>query len=234
VLNLKAKFEKPVQIEQGDSFKVVLSKYGALALDKQENLSDLIGETPGDLDIENGIISFEDIELPIQILGFFSQDSNQWSWAWDNESIGFDDSLIQSARQMKAIGDEFNIPEFNSPVIYGDINACHALAMTAISILNLDGYYAVSEEGLDIFVAVESDLVKEDNSVAKFRNTFAIFQKNFKVYPKIAFESYTKLKGYTFKPHDDFAVAKIGESRIIVGFTERGNVTHIQMLLEED
>lgn len=234
MLNLKAKFEKPVQIEQGDSFKVVLSKYGALALDKQENLSDLIGETPGDLDIENGIISFEDIELPIQILGFFSQDSNQWSWAWDNESIGFDDSLIQSARQMKAIGDEFNIPEFNSPVIYGDINACHALAMTAISILNLDGYYAVSEEGLDIFVAVESDLVKEDNSVAKFRNTFAIFQKNFKVYPKIAFESYTKLKGYTFKPHDDFAVAKIGESRIIVGFTERGNVTHIQMLLEED
>ena len=37
--------EKPVEIEQGDSFKVLLSKYGALALDKQENLSELIGET---------------------------------------------------------------------------------------------------------------------------------------------------------------------------------------------
>ena len=107
MFNLKAKFERPVQIEEGDSFKVVLSKYGALALDKQENLADLIGETPGDLDIEKGIISFGDIELPIQILGFFSQDQSQWSWAWDNESIGFEDSLIQSARQMKAIGDAF-------------------------------------------------------------------------------------------------------------------------------
>ena len=34
------KIEKPVEIEQGDSFKVILSKYGALGLDKQENLSD--------------------------------------------------------------------------------------------------------------------------------------------------------------------------------------------------
>ena len=103
MFNLKAKFEKPVQIENGDSFKVILSKYGALALDKQENLSDLIGETPGELDIEKGIISFDDKQLPIQILGFFSQDSKQWSWAWDNEDIGFEDSLIQSARDRKSV-----------------------------------------------------------------------------------------------------------------------------------
>ncbi|MBQ7928218.1 MAG: hypothetical protein IJ287_05695 [Methanobrevibacter sp.] len=234
MFNLKAKFEKPIQIEDGDSFKVVLSKYGALALDKQENLSELIGEKIGDLDIEKGVISFDDMELPVQILGFFSQELNQWSWAWDNESVGFDDSLIQSACKMKSIGDEFDIPEFNSAVISADFNACHTLAMATIAVLNLDGYYAVSEEGLDIFVAIESDLVKENNSVQKFRDTFATFQKNFKVYPKIAFEGYTKLKGYGFKGHDDFSVAKIGESRIIVGFTERGNVTHIQMLLEED
>lgn len=231
---MKNKFEKPVEIENGDSFKVVLSKYGALALDKQENLSELIGETIGDLDIENGTISFGDVSLPIQIIGFFTEQLNQWSWAWDNESIGFDESLIQVANQMKAIGDEFDIPEFNSAVISADFNACHTLAMATISVLNMDGYYAVSEDGLDIFVAVQSDLIKQNNSVEKFRDTFATFQKNFKIYPKIAFESYTKLKGYTFKPHDDFAVAKIGESRIIVGFTERGNVTHIQMLLEED
>lgn len=234
MFNLKAKFEKPIQIEDGDNFKMVLSKYGALGLDKQDNLSEFVGERTGELDIERGVIAFGDTELPIQILGFFSEDLNQWSWAWDNESIGFDDSIIQSARQIKAIGDEFNIPEFNSPVISADITACHTMAMTAVSLLNLDGYYAVPEEGLAIFVAIESDLIEENNSVDKFRVIFATFQKNFKIYPRIAFEAYTKLKGYVYKPHDDFAVAKIGESRIIVGFTERGNVTHIQMLLEED
>ena len=233
MFNLKAKFEKPVQVEEGDSFKTVLSKYGALALDKQENLSELIGETVGDLDIEKGTISFGDITMPVQILGFHNQELKQWSWAWDNEDI-FGKDLIKSAIQMKAIGDEFDIPEFNTPVINADTNDCHALAMTSIAVLNMDAYYGVSEEGLDIYVAIESDLIKQNNSLQKFRDTFYTFQKNFKIYPKIAFESYTKLKGYGYKPHDDFAVAKIGESRIIVGFTERGNITRILMYDEEE
>ncbi len=224
--------EKPVAIEKEDSFKVILSKYGALGLDKQENLAELIGETVGDLDIEKEIISFDGIELPVQILGFFSQEFNQWSWAWDNEDI-FGKSLIKSSNEIKAIGDEFDVTEFNSPVIQTSFDACHALAMTATALLNMDGYYAVSEEGLEIFVAIKSDLIKENNSVKKFRDTFYTFQKNFNIYPRIAFESYTKLKGYGYKPHDDFALAKIGENRVMAGFTERGNVTRILIFGDE-
>lgn len=225
--------EKPVTIEKEDTFKVILSKYGALALDKQENLSDLIGETVGDLDIEKGFITFGDIKMPVQILGFYSQDLNQWSWGWDNEDI-FGKDLIKASSQIKAIGDEFDIIELSSPAIGLNYEACHSLAMVSTAILDYDAYYAVNEDGIDIFVAIDSDLIKEDNSLLKFRNTFYNFQKNFRIYPKIAFESYTKLKGYGFKPHDDFAVAKIGESRIIVGFTERGNITRILMYDEEE
>ena len=94
--------EKPVTIEEGDSFKILLSKYGALALDKQENLSELIGEEVGDLDIEKGQLSFGDVTFQVQILGFFMQDSKQWSWAWDNEDI-FGEKLIKSALQIKSL-----------------------------------------------------------------------------------------------------------------------------------
>lgn len=225
--------EKPITIEEEDTFKVILSKYGALALDKQENLSELIGEEVGDLDIEKGTLTFGDIVLPAQILGFYMSDAKQWSWAWDNEDI-FGENLIKAASKIKAVGDEFGIVEFNAPIIQLDYDACHSIAMTATAFLNYDAYYAVSEDGLDIFVAVESEDIKENNSLLKFRNTFYTFQKNFKIYPKIAFEAYTKLKGYIYKPHDDFAVAKIGESRIIVGFTERGNITRILMYDEEE
>lgn len=227
------KIEKPVTIEKEDTFKIILSKYGALALDKQENLSELIGDTVGDLDIENGEISFGDITFPVQILGFYMKDSQQWSWAWDNEDI-FGKDLIKSALEIKAIGEEFEISEFTSPLLNAIYDDCHTLAMTSASILNMDAYYAVSEEGLDIFVLIKSDLIEENNSVEKFRNTFYTFQKNFNIYPKIAFESYTKLKGYGFKPHDDFALAKIGEARVMAGFTERGNVTRILMFGEEE
>lgn len=225
--------EKPVCIEQGDSFKVVLSKYGALALDKQENLSELIGEIIGDLDIEKGTITFDDISLPIQILGFYMQESKQWSWAWDNEDI-FGKDLIKSSNEIKTIGEKFNIDEFTSPILNADFNDCHTLAMASTCLMDMDAYYGVSEEGIDIFVLIKSELIKENNSVKKFRDTFYTFQKNFNIYPKIAFESYTKLKGYGFKPHDDFYLAKIGESRVMAGFTERGNVTRILMFGEDE
>lgn len=225
--------EKPITIEKEDSFKMILSKYGALALDKQENLSELIGDEIGDLDIEKGILSFGDIVFPVQILGFFSQDLRQWSWAWDNEEI-FGENLIKSSKQMKAVGDEFDVPAFNSTAINSDFNDCHTLAMVSASILNMDAYYAVSEDGIDIFVLIKSDLIKENNSVRKFRDIFYNFQKNYNIYPKIAFEAYTKLKGYGFKPHDDFALAKIGESRVMAGFTERGNITRIIIFGDEE
>ena len=220
--------ERPIEIEKGDNFKTILSKYGALALDKQENLSELIGDTVGDLNLEEGIISFNDFQIPIQILGFDSQDLKQWSWAWDNEEI-FGYELIEAASQIKSVGDEFEIPEFTTPVINSTYDDCHTLAMATISILKFDAYYAVSEDGLDIFVAFTSDLIKENNDVKKFRDTFYTFQKNFDIYPKIAFEAYTKLKGYEYKPHDDFSLAKIGEARVMAGFTERGNITRILM-----
>ena len=226
------KQQQPITIEPGDSFKMVLSKYGALALDKQENLSELIGDVEGDLDIEKGIITFGEIEMPVQILGFFQEELNQWAWAWDNEDI-FGKALIKSANEIKAIGDEFDISEFKSPIVGADFNACHTLAMTASAIVDADAYYIVSEEGIDIIVSIFSDLIKENNSVEKFKDTFDTFQKNFKVYSKIALEAYTYFKGYVYKPHDNFSVVKIGESRIIIGFTERGNVNTIQMLLEE-
>ena len=106
--------------------------------------------------------------------------------------------------------------------------------MATIGVLDLDAYYAVNEDGLDIFVSIEQGNVSKVDSVEKFKDTFYTFQKNFKIYPRIAFESYTKLKGYKIKHHTDFDVAYLGESRIIVGFTERGNVKTIQMLLEEE
>ena len=225
--------EEPVVINEGDSFKVVLSKYGALALDKQENLSELIGETEGELDLDKAIVKFGDVELPIQVLGFYREDLEQWSWAWDSEDI-FGDDLIKAACEIKQAGVDAGIPEFSSPVIQADFNECHTLAMATVAILDLDAYYAVNEDGLDIFVAVDSGDLEEINTTEKFRDTFYIFQKNFNIYPNIAFESYTKLKGYKYKKHDDFAIAYIGEDRVFAGFTERGNITRIQMFIGDD
>lgn len=238
---MRRDIQTPIEIEQGDNFKTVFSKYGCLAFDRQENLSELIGNLEGELDLEQGVLKFsEDIEFPVQFLGFYQEFENgeevdeesvgQWSWCWDNEDIGFDEEFIESASKIKEIGDEFSIKEFNTPVFQTTFNNCHIWVMAACGVLDADAYYAARVDGIDIFVAINSDLIVRNDSTEKFRNTFATFQKNFNVFPRLAFEGYTKLKGYFFKERDEFSVAKIGEDRIIAGFTDRGNLTHIQML----
>lgn len=223
--------EKPVTITEDDTFKSVLSKYGCLGFDKQENLGELIKEMEGNLDLEKGILSFsDDIVFDIQILGYYSEDLHQWSWAWDNENVGFDEKLIEAACKMKEFGHKYQLDEFVIPVFETDYDYCHTWALISSAILNMDAYYSHYVDGLNIFVLIKSDLIKENNTPLKFRDTYVVFQDKFNVYHNMTFESYTKLKGYGFKGETDFMVAKIGEARVIAGFTERGNLTHIQFL----
>lgn len=234
--------QTPIEVEKDDSFKTLLSKFGCIALDRQENLSELIHDMEGVLDLETGILKFnEDLEFPVQFLGFYSgrlgedqrDEFGQWSWCWDNEDIGFDEKFIEAVSKIKQIGEENNIDLFTTPILETDYNNCHSLVMTICGILDMDAYYAARVGDFDVFVAIKSDLIKRVDTVQKFRDTYNTFQKNFNVFPRLAFEGYTKLKGYIFKGREEFSVAKIGEGRIIAGFTERGNLTHIQMFDEE-
>ncbi|MDL2246609.1 hypothetical protein LJB96_03225 [Methanobrevibacter sp. OttesenSCG-928-K11] len=223
--------QTPITINTEDTFKTIFSKYGAYALDKQDNLANAIGELEGDLDIDEGTLAFNnDLKFDIQILGFYSEEFNQWSWAWDNENIGFNEDLILSSEKIKEIGDEFEIKEFSTPVFEIDFDECHAMIMIASSLLDDSGYYVADVDDLKIFLSINSDKVKEDNSSEKFRLIFNSFQKNYDVYTKLAFEGYTKLKGYDFKERDDFSLAKIGEDRVIASFSERGKLMGIQLL----
>jgi len=223
--------QTPITIENEDTFKIIFSKYGAYGLEKQENLAKIVEDLVGDLDIDKGVLSFnDDIKFNVQILGFHSEEFNQWSWAWDNENIGFNESLIKESKEIKELGEKFSIDEFTTSTFEIDYDDCHVIAMMVTSIMGDSAYYAASVGDLNVFVTINSDSIPENNSSEDFRMIYNHFQKNFDIFPKLAFEGYTKLKGYFFKEREDFSLAKIGEDRVIVGFTDRNNVTNIQLL----
>ena len=85
-------------IEENDDLQDLFSKYGALALEKQETLGALVGDAEPELDIEKGVVKFNDKEFSIQLIGFLDPDEDTWSWAWDNEDIGFPEDLIEEAK----------------------------------------------------------------------------------------------------------------------------------------
>lgn len=224
--------EKAIKIEDSDSFQTIFTKYGALALDKQETLGELIGDNVGNLSIEKGTISFGDLEFSVQIMGTLSKETNKWHWAWDNEDIGFNQDLIKEASEIKKIGEKYDIAQFTTNVFDADLLEAHLLAMAVSGIMDDDAYYAFDDGEVVFFVSIQSDTIPRDETIERFINVYDKFQKEFDVKPRLAFEGYAKLRGYKYKEKEEFSVAKMGESRVIVGFTERGNVTHIQTMLE--
>ena len=115
-----------------------------MALEKQEILSSIVGDAEPELDIEKGIVKFGEKEFPIQLIGFLDPDEDTWSWAWDNEDIGFPEDLIKEAKAIKEFGQEQNVPQFYENVFSANLAEAHILTMTVSSLFSNDAYCAVN------------------------------------------------------------------------------------------
>ena len=211
-------------VGENDDLQDLFSKYGALALEKQENLSKLVGDNEPELEIEEGIVKFEDKKFPIQLLGFLDPDEYSWSWAWDNEEIGFPEELIREAKEVKEFGETNNVVQFKESMFAASFDEAHILAMTVSSLFGDDAYCAVNYGSFVFFVTLKSDEIPLSNDPDEFANIINDFHRRFEVNHLKALESYAVLKGYEFKDRDDFALVKIGDDKIIVGLTERRNI----------
>ncbi len=129
-------------IGERDNLQEIFTKYGAVALEKQGNLAKIVGDEEPELDIEKGIVSFSDKEFPVQLIGFLNPNTFEWSWAWDNEEIGFPEELLEEARAVKEFGEEYNIPQFTEAQVELGIGEAHIMAMTISSIFENDAYCA--------------------------------------------------------------------------------------------
>ena len=225
----------PIMIGEEDTLQDVFSKYGCISLDKQESLKELIGEMEGSLDIENAKLTFsDDLVFDVQLIGYVACEDKKWSWAWDNEDIGFPEDIIKESLMARDFGLKYNISQFTKPTFDGEILEGHLMTMTVVGLFGDDAYYVCQEDDFAFFVTIKSDKIPQDNSFDRLRFTFSTFIDNFDIKGRIAFKSYTTLKNVEFKDHEDFSVAKIDDDRLIVGFTDRGNVNLIKALKVDD
>lgn len=215
-------------ISKSDDLQDIFAKYGAFALEKQGNLAKLVGDVEPELDIEKGIVSFGDMEFPIQLIGFLNPESSEWSWAWDNEEIGFPEELLEEAQAAKAFGEEYGIPQFSESPIELGIGEAHILVMTLSSIFGNSAYCAPIFGDFIFFVTIESDEIPSSDDVFEFMDIYYDFYTKFEVDHRTALKGYADLKGYGFKDHDDFSFVKMGEDRFMVSFSERGNVVNLK------
>lgn len=217
-------------IEENDDLQDLFSKYGALALEKQETLSGLVGDAEPELDIENGIVKFNDKEFSIQLIGFLDPDEDTWSWAWDNEEIGFPEELIEEAKAVNEFGEKQNVSQFCENVFRANLTEAHILTMTVSSLFDDDAYCAANYGGFVFFVSISSDEIPLSDDPDVFALVINDFHRRFEVNHRKALESYAALKGYEYKERDDFSLVKIGDDKVVVGLTERKNIQSIKVI----
>ena len=217
-------------IEENDDLQDLFSKYGALALEKQEALSALVGSAEPELDIEKGIVKFGDKEFTIQLIGFLDPDEDTWSWAWDNEEIGFPEDLIEEAKAVKEFGEKQNVPQLCENVFAANLTEAHILTMTISSLFGNDAYCAVNYVSFVFFVTIESDEIEITDDSDVFANIINDFHRKFEVNHLKALSGYSQLKGYEYKDRDEFCLVKVGDDRIVVTLTERRNIYTIKVI----
>ena len=217
-------------IEENDDLQDLFSKYGALALEKQGILLGLVGSAEPELDIEKGIVKFNDKEFPIQLIGFLDPDEDTWSWAWDNEEIGFPEELIEEARAVKEFGEKQNVSQFCENVFSANLTEAHILTMTVSSLFGNDAYCAVNYGSFVFFVTIKADEITLSDDTDVFANVINDFHRKFEVNHMKALKSYAELKGYEYKERDDFSLVKVGDDRVVFALTERKNIERIKVL----
>lgn len=73
-----------------------------------------------------------------QILGRFNKQTNEWQWAWADQTSQLPEESISAAAALRAFGEQYGIPEFTTPVLPLEIGELLALGTAIGDVLGKD------------------------------------------------------------------------------------------------
>ena len=121
---------------------------------RQMAMADFLGERPFSLNLGEGLVRFgDDLAFPIQILGSEAFHNNSWMWAWANQR-SVPAELAQASQNLKAFGEENDLPAFSQPMVGLDECSAFELAMASSEILGGHPFYKIPTEHYALFFLV--------------------------------------------------------------------------------
>lgn len=180
----------------------LIEKYGGIALEKQHNFGNMVGDLSWNVDMQTGEISFGDKFIyPFQILGTFSHSSETWLWAWANERSGISDNLMKQARALQKYGEENEIALLRNSEFDATKNDLHLIGLIASGMFNSSGYYLANYGQGTMCVTIKSDKIDKnhENSHHSILTVFPQLISLFEMNHKNALINYLQAKGYETK-----------------------------------
>lgn len=199
----------------------LLERYAGIALEKQMDLGEVIGENNWNVDVTKGIISFgPELVFPMQIMGTIAHAAQSWLWAWANTQSGLPQNIMAQAVQLKKYGEENGIDLLASSSFGFTREELHIIGMIAAGMFGSSGYYIADYGQGAMVVTIQSDIVDQarNDTHQRILTVFPQLISQFDMNHKNALKHYLQAKGYTVSETDNTLKGVKGEDLIEAQF----------------
>lgn len=208
----------------------LLERYSGIALDKQIDFGEVIGNNNWNVDMQQGTISFgQNLTFQMQVLGTISHSSQTWLWAWANTKSGIPESIIQQSLQLKKYGEDNGIDLLQSDTFDFTKDELHLIGMIASGMFNSSGYY-IADYGQGAMVVTIKDSNIDKAKTENYHRTLTVFPQvisQFEMNHKNAFKSYLTAKGYNLTETENSVTGTKNGNSITGQFDDLSRLTNL-------
>lgn len=192
-------------------------RYALISLEKQERLSRLIGEHLWELDIDAGMVRFNDYRFPFQVLGTESDNTLTYLWAWAEEQTEIPENFLASSRRLRTWGEKEGLKEFTNPSV--DINKAdgHMLSLISSAVCGASAYYrGPYDAGAVFFLVFGNDIdMQPDIDILGLSRSLAWLTSIYDFNHRNALISYLGAKHIPFTEKEGLITASLGSGEYI-------------------
>jgi hypothetical protein len=207
----------------------LIERYAGISFDKQADLYEAIHDNAWNADLDIGEISFgPSLNYPVQTLGTYSHQSNNWLWAWANKQADWPESVQVQANQLKAYGEANNIALFTMDSIDTQIGDVHLIGQIATGLFDASAYYVADYgQGAMLFLLKTDKLPAAKNEHARVITVIPQLISAYEMNHKTAITHYLNAKNYTITQDKDTLSATKNGNSLIAEFDELNRLTNL-------
>ncbi|MDA3613810.1 DUF6882 domain-containing protein [Polluticaenibacter yanchengensis] len=218
--------ETPCKTEQE-----LIERYGGIALDKQIDFGEIIGNNNWNVDMQQGIISFgPNLVFPIQVLGTIAHSSQTWLWAWANTMSGLPPNLIEQSLQLKKYGEDNGISLLSNHTFHFTKDKLHLLGMMASGMFHSSGYYIADYGQGAMLVTIKDSRIDKERTENHHRilTVFPQLISQFDMNHKNALKSYLDAKGYSYTEKENTVTGTKNQNTLTAQFDHLARLINLK------
>lgn len=209
--------------------------HGALALEKQLVLNDLLGDHNWWLDLQAGTIRFDQrLTCRVQVLGTEAHSDQTWLWAWANSQSPIPEPQLAASRRLRALGQQEEIDQLSQSMIRLEGLEGHHLAMIGSGHCGADAYYRCAYEGGAAYVLLEAPELRAglDHAPERMVQAYTLLLSMLPVSHQRTLVLYCEQCGYECAARAERVEARAPDGRLILAeFDTAARLSRIETTL---